>query len=471
MRPVAVLLLWAQLLGNTNSSYHEPVLFPLIEASGAASGDLVAIGRFGNASSGALAAVLNASAGSLQLMAGPTPHKAFCPLDNLAFAVGATALASGDLTGDDTDELVFAGPRGITIIKLQIGPGQVGAARVGAGCVPVTYAQLATEKTVSPVSIVVLPFQAGHPQLLAVSSKDSQPFALLRYTAADQGSAIEGPGHIEVKNRTDFGVPLRGAGWQWRAVAASQGGSEQPLAAVAQVSHATAEVEVILLSGSSLEPSANTTLKLGDSGLLNMLIADVYGDGAPGLLVFERDTTLHFLFLGGDTGSLAHTLIAPPGGSVAMDSGRTWVGTAAGAWLKGPTVLDEEVQIFGLRGPDNMHSFSVTMVVHARPEHWMRRRASLANLRGTQEFKVSVGASLSHCRSVSLSLCLTVSLSLSSSGYVQRLVAQCGRADCSPRCGQGERDRHEHQHQYLSVVGLRLRAGLAPARKLGMFEA
>ena len=72
-----------------------------------------------------------------------------------------------------------------------------------------------------------------------------------------------------------------------------------------------------------------------------------------------------------------------------MDSNRTWVATAAGAWLTGPTVLPDEVQIFGLRGPDDMHSFSVTIVVHARPEHWMRRRASLANLRGTQEFKAT----------------------------------------------------------------------------------
>jgi hypothetical protein len=37
-----------------------------------------------------------------------------------------------------------------------------------------------------------------------------------------------------------------------------------------------------------------------------------------------------------------------------------------------------------LRAPDHLHSFSVSIVVHARPEHWVRRRASLANLRGTQ---------------------------------------------------------------------------------------
>eukprot|EP01048_Picozoa_sp_COSAG05_P007127 COSAG05_NODE_494_length_9271_cov_4.390536_3_plen_95_part_00 len=62
-------------------------------------------------------------------------------------------------------------------------------------------------------------------------------------------------------------------------------------------------------------------------------------------------------------------------------------------------VLPSEVQLIGLRAPDKTHHFSVSIVVHARPEHWMLRRASLANLRATQEFKAtyndSVGLSTS----------------------------------------------------------------------------
>lgn len=217
-RPATALLLCTQ-LGVINSSYHEPVLFPLIEASGAASGDMISLGRFASASSSTLAAVVNATIGSLQLMAGPTPHKAYCPLENLDFAVGATVLASGDLDGDSVDELVFAGPRGITLIKLQFASERVGTAL----CAPVTYSQLAAETTMDPASVVVLPFQPGQPQLLAVvSSNDRQPFVLLRYTDETHGLAEGTNGQLEVANRTDFGLPSRGAGWQWRAAAASQ---------------------------------------------------------------------------------------------------------------------------------------------------------------------------------------------------------------------------------------------------------
>jgi hypothetical protein len=360
----------------SDGSYHDPVLFPLIEASGAATGDLVAAGGWLGKDGGALIAVANTTTGELQLMAGPTPHKAYCVLQ-VPFVVGATTVASGDLDGDGTDELIFAGEHGITAVKPKPDPNA--AVPRAARCKPLALETIAASTTIADVaSVVVLPFRAGRPQLLAVLSEGSpQPFGLLT-VATDS---------IEVAKRTDFGIPSRD-GWHWRAAAATtatagQAATAGALAAVARTS-ADGSVAQVHLLGGTLDPTADATVPLGNSSLMDLLLADVYGDGAPGLMIIEHDTTLHYLWPGGDSGSLAHTIVAPPGGAVAMDAGREWVSVAAGPLLAGPTVLADEVQLIGLRGPDNTHSFSVSIVVHARPEHWMRRRASLANLRGTQ---------------------------------------------------------------------------------------
>lgn len=375
----------------STGSYNDPVLFPLVEASGSATGDLVALGRWFSPTDSALMAVANTTAGTLQLMAGPTPHKAYCALEQLRFVEGAIASAAGDIDGDGTEELIFVGKGGVVAVKLLSGnnasPYAASRAATSESCEPLTYHEVASTAAIDAASVAVLPFDAGGAQLLAVlrqtTSTSDPPFVLLRVSDSS----------IEVTNRTHFGTSPRD-GWVWRVAAtmsttsSSGSGGGLAMAAVARTSGDGTQVQVYTVSH-SMQPVADTTVALGNSSLLDVLIADVYGDGAPGLLVVERDTTLHYLFPGGDTGSLAHTIVAPPGGKVAMDAGRAWVSVAAGPWLAGPTVLEDEVQIVGLRAPDAEYSFSVSIVVHARPEHWMRRRASLAGLRGTQEFKAT----------------------------------------------------------------------------------
>ena len=371
----------------STGSYNDPVLFPLVEASGSATGDLVALGRWFSPTDSALMAVANTTAGTLQLMAGPTPHKAYCALEQLQFVEGAIGSAAGDVDGDGTEELIFIGKGGVVAVKLlsanKSSHYAASRAATSESCEPLTYHTIASTAAIDAASVTVLPFDGGGAQLLAVlrqtTSTSDPPFVLLRVSGSS----------IEVTNRTDFGITPRD-GWLWRVVATSSaaGATDGAMAAVARTSGDGAQVQVYMV-GHSMQPVADTIVALGNSSLLDVLIADVYGDGAPGLLIVERDTTLHYLFPGGDTGSLANTIVAPPGGKVAMDAGRAWVSVATGAWLAGPTVLEDEVQIVGLRAPDAEYSFAVSIVVHARPEHWMRRRASLANLRGTQEFKAT----------------------------------------------------------------------------------
>jgi hypothetical protein len=399
-------LLACQCAGVARGAFNEPVLFPLLEASGSAFGDLLAVGRFcgtggGSGHGGAgLAVVLNTTRGDAFLMAGPTPHVVHCALEGLPWAKGARGLAAGDLDGDGTDEIVvLLASGGVSVVQVSHDAGQCTRQ-----CSPAAARVMATAKpdsSAGAAAIAVLPHAPGSaPQLLAVAAADSSgpPFALLRYDAH--------AGTLRVTSRTDFGVAAR-PGWTWQHAAAGPGG----LAAVTRVQKPTAAarssqgstVEVIILAAAGAGPggfeftravpTANKTMAL-EGKLLTTLVADLYGDGAPGLLLLERDTTLHYLFLpeadGGGAGApLAHELITPPGGKVVTDSGRPWVAAAAGPWLASPGVLPAEQQLFGLRAPDHTEHFSVSIVVHGRPEHWMRRRASLANVRATQEFKAT----------------------------------------------------------------------------------
>ena len=68
------------------------------------------------------------------------------------------------------------------------------------------------------------------------------------------------------------------------------------------------------------------TLPSSGGGLLTTHIADMYGDSAPGVLVLERDSTLHYLEL--THPAEGSTLIAPPGGKVVLDADRAWVAAA-----------------------------------------------------------------------------------------------------------------------------------------------
>ena len=420
------------------SAFIEPVLFPLLEASGSASGDVLAVGHFCGAplddSGGGMAIVANTTTGDVWLMAGPTPHVVHCVLAATSWAKGARGLAAGDLDGDGAAELIVLGATGgVSLVEISHAAGACTQQ-----CSPAAARVLAEDNTVAAVAIAVLPKPSpSGAQLLAITAPSSgaPPFALLRYD--DKARALR------VGSRTELGITAR-AGWTWSSVTAG-GSSEGLLVAVTRVrddSSSTAvggNVEVIALSAGSsgtLAPTANITVSLG-SALLTTLIADMYGDGAPGLMIIERDTTMHYIWLpeadGGGAGApLAHQLIAEPGGKVVTDSNRSWVAATTGAWLgsRGGGVLPGEVQLFGLRAPDHTRHFQVSIVVHARPEHWMVRRASLANLRATQEFKATYNDSGRNVAGLSAPLDIDKAKRILTSTNVNTFLM--GVCDCTP---------------------------------------
>ena len=386
--------------GAADGVFSDPTLFPLVEASGSASGHLIAVGRFcgrqpsepwlapteaalaSPEGAGGLAVVVNTTSGDVSLMAGPTPHVIHSTLQAQPFAVGATVLAADDLDRDGGDELIFAGPQGVSVVKFEYTAGR---------CTAGAIKQLAADPSLTDiVSLTSMPLKptGGGAQLIGVTQAASNPFVLLQYAA----------GSLRVAKRTDFGIPTR-SGWEWSSVAAGgvtwrEQGKEfghDGIAALTRVSQGSSAAEVLLLGADLAPTGANTTVTLA-SDLLTTQVADVFGDGAPGVLLIERKgAMLHYLWPGAanQVTGLGHELLAPPGGAVALDSGREWVAAAAAPFLAGEHVLEREEQIFGLRAPDDMHDFSVSVVIHGRPEHWTRRRASLANLRGTQEFKAT----------------------------------------------------------------------------------
>jgi hypothetical protein len=372
--------------------YSDPVLFPLLEASGSASGNLIAVGRFcgrrpgsepwlaptaaalaSPEGAGGLAVVVNTSSGDVHLMAGPTPHVIHHTLQAQPFARGATVLAAGDLDGDGGDELLFAGPQGVSVVQFGYTAGE---------CTAGVVKKLAADPSITDIiALTTVPLKklaaGSRAQLLGVTKNSAKPFVILSYSPGPTGFLL-------ASNRTDLGITLR-SGWTWNGVSsgcvtrppAAQAGAtfaeaDDCIVAVTRVSRAQVKVsrpsvEVLLLGGDGLAPTgANATvaLALDGGGLVATLVADVFGDGAPGVLLVERNTRLHYLWPGapGQVMGLGHELLALPGGAVQMDAGREWVAAATGPWLAGEHVLEREVQLFGLRAPDNLHDFSVSIV-------------------------------------------------------------------------------------------------------------
>ena len=77
--------------------------------------------------------------------------------------------------------------------------------------------------------------------------------------------------------------------------------------------------------------------------------------------------------------------------TTASSASRSWRDVAVGSLLSAasPGTLRGESQVLALRAPlGGGHKYEVGLLLFARPAHWLRRAASIANLRATQEFKL-----------------------------------------------------------------------------------
>ena len=65
---------------------------------------------------------------------------------------------------------------------------------------------------------------------------------------------------------------------------------------------------------------------------------------------------------------------------------RKWRSVTTGRLLSGSDghTLPAESQILALREPVGNADFEISMLLYARPNHWLRRAASFSNLRATQ---------------------------------------------------------------------------------------
>lgn len=352
--------------------------FPLLEASGAAKGVLLVPGSFAPNTYGAL---LQAG-GSVLLLGGPTPHV----VDNRTWAhdgvpIAGTADAHGALclvTQDGGDG------RHLACSTLKQPPAATNTLAVD-GAVAVA--------ALGPASLVVLSSPTP-------SEPDAaKPFKLVVTDAA---------GSLRVASETDLGVPAR-PGYAWRSLGVGELDGATALAAVrSSVDGSSLEIFLFAMHvGSGATPTPTPTLRASATlsasvplPVIGVELADVYADGAPHLLIAYADSTVDVLWLsaGADALHRAASFRLDPAGPSSR-----WLGFSAGAWLNSSLALPNEAQLLGLRAspppasPLPMDaaataaasSFHATLLLFGRPEHWLRRRASVSGVRAMQEFKTS----------------------------------------------------------------------------------
>ena len=198
MGPLQQLLLAAAAAAGPDEP--DAVLLPLAEASGAAYGDLVAGGRFCAASSGstARAAVVDATALSVTLLGGPTPHS-LGSFTALGEGGAFRAAGSADTDGDGFTELVLA--RGSELVTIRF-------AADCSGVVGVHSHELGPGDDI----IGLAPWAGAAGRLLAVRESGNDAFLSLTATGAGWASTPVGG--------TGLGHSLAEMnGTTWRAVA------------------------------------------------------------------------------------------------------------------------------------------------------------------------------------------------------------------------------------------------------------
>jgi len=320
------------------------------------------------------------------LLGGPTPYVLRAFEDALpASASGAsvTAAASARFGARAAPSLaVLRGGEASELVSLDALDGAPSSARAldlpsGAG----------TAVAISPAAAgsgVVVLLGDGHA---------ARPFLLVDDDAS---------GALAVAASSALGTTPR-PGFEWRSVGAGFG-----LLAAAR-GNASGSVEVFLFDASARNntawppPLRASAIVAGPASLLlHVAVADVFGDGAPAVLLVFADSSVLVLWLGAGTPadlyvaaafSLDPTAAASAGAGAgsAAAVGSLWSSVAVGAWLApGATVLPGEAQIMGLRAAPALPPVALraSLLVFGRPEHWLRRRASVAGARAQQEFSV-----------------------------------------------------------------------------------
>ena len=354
------------------------VELPLLEASGAASGALLVAGAFTNGTYGAVVQLTGAH-GKVLLLGGPTPHVLETHTDPLPAGAPFAGVAATGLVPTEPDApalcVLQTVASGVTLSAVAVASATPASSLAVPGAVSV--AALASN------SLVVLcdPAPAG---------PAAKPFQMVSADAA---------GTLVLTGTSDLGVAPK-KGWLWRAVGATGADPTTPLMGATRQSADGRSLDVFLFSTQTSPPTLTANVSLDASStapVIGIAVADVYGDGAPALMVTYADSTTDSLWLTDG----AHALYRAA--SFRLDpAASTWLSAAYGSWLSSdPSLLSSESQVMGLRaapppaaaratgGPPPPPAFHTDLLLFGRPEHWLRRRASVSNVRAMQEFKTT----------------------------------------------------------------------------------
>ena len=374
-----------------------PVELPLLEASGAVTGAADVACVLGGASlSGAdgQARGVVVRGRSLLLLGGPTPfvlraiEDALPPSAAGANATAAASLAFSNSGGNASLALLRPTLAGAELLSVdRVGSGGGGGSGGGTS-VRVLDLPLGGQG----LAVGVAALDGGGAVVLR--DETEQPFAIV-----DDGAA----GTLGVNETGACGIAQRG-GFVWVAVASgAASGPARGLVAAARWSKSSLATEVVLLNLSStsaggaaarLSPSAVVASAVvaanSSAALVGVAVADVPGDGATAVWRFFADSGVQVLWLGAGAAplNLAAYFALDPAGAAAS----RWRSVAVGAWLApGATVLPAEAQILALRAPPaaSPTTLRASLLLFGRPEHWLRRRASVAGLRAQQELKTT----------------------------------------------------------------------------------